>query len=238
MGIKIFLGVLLLANVLAWIFLVPYLSDRRLRRFQEDLLKGHYDEIRSMYTQMRAWRHDTRNHIQTVKAQLMLGESEEALHYLDSLESDLTRVDTVLKTGNVMVDAILNSKLTLMRDRKIPVDATARVPGEIGIGGVDLSVILGNLLDNAMEAVMAQAESDRFIRIYIDIVRSQLYISVTNSMQGRAKRVNGHFLSSKAGHSGFGLMRIDRTVKRYGGVINRQSEEGVFATEVLLPLHT
>ena len=79
-------------------------------------------------------------------------------------------------------------------------------------------------------------EKERFIRIYIDIIKKQLYISVTNSMAGRAKRSGNMFLSSKEGNHGFGLLRIDSIVNKYDGYLNRQTENGVFATEVMLPL--
>ena len=162
---------------------------------------------------------------------------EEAEHYLDMLNEDLTTVDTVIKTGNVMVDAILNSKLTMIKEKGISVDATAIVPQEVPLSGIDLSVLIGNLLDNAMEACMQiQKKEDRFIRIYIDIVKKQLYISVTNSMQGKAKRFAGGFVSEKEGSHGFGLLSIDRIVAKYHGYLNRQTENGVFATEVMLPL--
>ena len=116
-------------------------------------------------------------------------------------------------------------------------DATAIVPGNINISGVDLSVLIGNLLDNAMEACMQiPEEKDRFIRIYIDVIKKQLYISVTNSMSGRAKRKGSIFQSDKEGNHGFGLVRIDSIVEKYQGYINRQTENGVFATEVMLPL--
>lgn len=70
------------------------------------------------------------------------------------LTKDLKNVDTVMKTGNVMVDAILNSKLTMIRERGIAVDATAIVPQNVPFSGIDMSVLIGNLLDNAMEACM------------------------------------------------------------------------------------
>lgn len=90
-----------------------------------------------------------------------------------------------------------------------------------------------------MEACMQiQDKEERFIRIYIDIVKKQLYISVTNSMNGKAKKNGLQYLSTKAGVHGFGLLRIDRIAAKYGGFINRQNEEGVFATEVMLPLIT
>lgn len=229
--------ILILINFLLWRFWMPWYVDRRISRFQNELVDRHYDEVEVMYRKMRGWRHDYHNHIQTLKAYMSLSQYEQATSYLDGLEKDLTNVDTVLKTGNVMVDAILNSKLSLILEKGIAVDATALVPGNIAVSGVDLSVLIGNLLDNAMEACMElPGQEDRFIRIYIDIIKKQLYISVTNSMKGKARRFGGHFLSRKEGSHGFGLTRIDSIVARYGGYLNRQTEEGVFATEIMLPL--
>lgn len=224
-------------NFLLWRFWMPWYVERRISRFQNELVDRHYDEVEIMYRKMRGWRHDYHNHIQALKAYMSLSQYEQATAYLDGLEKDLTMVDTVLKTGNVMVDAILNSKLSLIQEKKIAVDATALVPEDIAVSGIDLSVIIGNLLNNAMEACMElPREQDRFIRIYIDIIKKQLYISVTNSMKGKAGKSGGRFLSRKTGSHGFGLYRIDSIVARYGGFLNRQTEEGVFATEIMLPL--
>lgn len=237
LAIIIGIGVDLLINALLWIFWMPWYVDRKISRFQNELVDKHYAEVETMYRKMRGWRHDYHNHIQVLKAHLEFGRYEEAGQYLAMLNDDLTTVDTVIKTGNVMVDAILNSKLTMIKEREIQVDATAVVPQDVPFSGIDLSVLIGNLLDNAMEACAQVLNKDeRFIRIYIDIVKKQLYISVTNSMDGRARRKGLQYLSTKAGLHGFGLLRIDRIASKYGGFINRQNEEGVFATEVMLPL--
>ena len=231
------IAIILIINILLWWLLLPRLVERKISRFQNDLVNRYYDEIEVMYRQMRGWRHDYHNHIQVLKANMSLGEYGQAADYLDKLEQDLTEVDQVLKTGNVMVDAILNSKLTMIQERHIALDATAAVPGDIAISGIDLSVLIGNLMDNAMEACLEiPEEKERFIRVYIDIVKKQLYISVTNSMKGRAVRAGEGFLSRKQGSHGFGLFRIDSIVAKYHGYLNRQSENGVFATEVMLPL--
>ncbi len=231
------LALLIPVNVGLWAFFMPWFVNRRLGRFQNDLVNRHYDEVETIYRKMRGWRHDYHNHIQVLKAHMELGEYEQARKYLDMLAEDLAAVDTVIKTGNVMVDAILNSKLTLMRDHDIRVDVTAIVPRDVGISGVDLSVLIGNLLDNAMEACMRIGKAeDRFIRIYIDIIKKQLYISVINSMEGNVRKSGAQYLSSKQGLHGFGILRIDSIVSRYNGYINRQNEQGVFATEVTLPL--
>lgn len=228
--------VLILVNLMLWRIAMPRYVKHRISRFQNELVNRHYDEVETMYRTMRIWRHDYHNHIQTLSAYMSMGQYEEASGYLERLAEDLTKVDTVLRTGNVMVDAILNSKLTLMRERRIKVDATAAVPRELAIPDIELSVLIGNLMDNAMEACMKLPEEQRFIRIYIDVIKKQLYICVTNSMDGAARRKGNHFLSDKQGSHGFGLLRIDEIVISHSGYLNRKAEDGIFATEVMLPL--
>lgn len=230
------LVVFIFINFMLWIFAMPRYVNRMISRFQNKLVNRHYDEVETMYRRMRGWRHDYHNHIQTLMAYLSVAQYEEAARYLELLAEDLTKVDTVLRTGNVMVDAVLNSKLTMIQERDINVDATAMVPKEISISDIDLSVLIGNLMDNAMEACAKVPKEDRFIRIYIDVLKGQLYISVTNSMNGTAKRKGNHILSDKQGNHGFGLLRIDDIVAKHGGYLNRRTEDGVFATEVMLPL--
>lgn len=210
--------------------------DRKIAGYQNDLITKHCEEVQNIYRTMRGWRHDYHNHIQAMLA--LTDNPVQIREYLLRLNDDLTRVDTVIKTGNVMVDAILNSKLSLIQSHHISVNAKAAVPSELSISEIDLCVIIGNLLDNAMEAVLKQEqESLRFIRIYVGILKNQLYISVQNSVGGEVRKEGGSYLSTKAAsYHGFGLMRIDYIVERYEGYLNRQNEEGVFATEVLLPL--
>jgi len=210
--------------------------DRRIVAYQNDLITKHCDEVDNIYRTMRGWRHDYHSHIQTMLA--LTDKPDEIRAYLMDLNTDLTTVDTVLKTGNVMVDAILNSKLSLIKSKDIAVNAKAIVPAELKISSIDLCVIIGNLLDNAMEACLNIPNKDaRFIRIYIDVLKKQLYINVTNAVGGRAKKTGKTYLSTKnSNNHGFGLMRVDRVAEKNGGYVNRQDEEGVFATEVMLPL--
>lgn len=210
--------------------------DRRIAAYQSDLISKHYEEVQNIYRSMRAWRHDYHNHIQAL---LALTDDRDALcQYLWKLNDDLTGVDTVLKTGNVMVDAILNSKLSLIKSKDIAVHAKASVPAELTISEIDLCAMLGNLLDNAMEACLRQENAEeRFVRVYIGVMKQQLYICVTNSFGGQVTREGKRFLSTKSSADhGFGLMRIDALAEKYGGYVNRQSEEGAFATEIMLPL--
>lgn len=220
--------------------LISYLTSKRIDRqisaYQQDLLETHYAEVDTMYHQMRGWRHDYRNHIQTMKAFADRGDLEAVRRYLDELDSDLARVDTVIKTGNPMTDAILNSKISLAKSKRIPVTADAHIPVKLRLSEIDLCCIIGNLFDNAIDASLVLPEERRQIRVYMDMKGQQLYISFTNFAAGKKLKKRGRiFQSTKGLGHGFGLERIDTIVDRLGGYISRNSEEGAFTTEILLP---
>ena len=216
-------------------------TNRKIAEYQNELMSKHYDEVENIYKQMRGWKHDYHNHLQAIKAYISSGKINELLGFCDRLEQDLKSIDTVMKTGNVMLDAILGSKLSLAKQRNIEVNAKASIPEKLQITDVDLCVLIGNLLDNAMEACKktkdnADLEFDRpFIRIYIGMKGYHLYICVTNSVYGEIKKSGGRFISTKDSPThGFGLMRIDKVCEKYGGYCKRNSEPGVFSTEILL----
>lgn len=234
-------AVLLSAGVFfSIVFIKKYmikLTDKRIEEYQNDLITKHCEEVQNIYKTMRGWRHDYKNHIQVMKAALSLGNLKKLEAYLGELTDDLNTVDTVIKTGNVMADAILNSKLSLFKAKNIPYEVTAALPEVCVVNDVDLCVIIGNLLDNACEACeKIVEEGERFVRVYIGVFKEQLYISVTNSMSGTPQKRGKAFKSSKGENHGFGLVRVDSVAAKYNGFVNRQFEDGVFGTEIMLPL--
>ena len=198
--------------------------DKQLASYQQELIETHYREVENMYRQIRGWRHDYRNHIQTMKAYAAAGDWEAIKNYLDLLDTDLNTVDTVIKTGNAMTDAILNSKISLAKSKDIQVTADARIPVKLKTSEIDLCCIIGNLFDNAIDASMQLPADQRLIRVYMD-------------MKGTKKmaKVGGLFRTTKGEGHGFGLVRIDAIVERLEGYISRNSEDGAFTTEILLP---
>ena len=185
---------------------------------------------------MRGWRHDYHNHLQTLKAKLDMGQGEGARAYLDRLEEDLDGIRALAETGNVSVDAILNAKLSLVLKKEIELNFKAEVPQALTVSDIDLCVILGNLIDNAVESCERVEEDRRFLRLYIGVLKKQLYLSITNATAETVRKIDAAYISAKRGNHGHGLKRIDRVVEKYGGYVNRQNEPGVFATEILLPL--
>ncbi len=210
--------------------------DKRIAAYQRELIETHYREVENMYRQIRGWRHDYRNHIQMMKVLAANGDMDALKAYLDELDTDLNTVDTVVKTGNPMADAILNSKISLARSRNIPTQVDAHIPVKLKMSELDLCCIIGNLFDNAMEASMALPEEKRMIRVYMDMKGTQLYISFTNfTAAKKLDKVGRGFKTSKGEGHGFGLVRIDDIVSRYDGYLSRNSEDGAFTTEILIP---
>lgn len=210
--------------------------ERKIAAYQNELIATHFAEVENMYSQVRGWAHDYRNHMQVLSAYAEKGNLAAIRQYLRELDGDLAGLTAPIKTGNRMADAILGSKISLARAKRIPVTIDAHVPFALSVSQVDLCAILGNLFDNAIEATLPLPENERMIRVYIDTKNTQLYISFTNTAAGRRlEKVDGLFRSTKGAGRGFGLKRVDAIVKRLGGYVSRNSEDGAFTTEILLP---
>lgn len=210
--------------------------DKQIEKYQRDLIDTHYQEIETMYTKMRGWRHNYRNHIQVMKALAEKGDIETIKDYLNKLDEDLTTIDLVVKTGNTMADAILNSKISLAKSKGIKVKVDAHIPIKLKMSELDLCVILGNLFDNAIEANLPLPEDERLIRVYMDMKNTQLYISFTNfTASGKLAKEANLFKTTKGDGHGFGLVSIDSIIEKLDGYISRNSEDGAFTTEILIP---
>lgn len=135
-----------------------------------------------------------------------------------------------------MADAILNSKISLAKSKHIQVIVDAHIPVKLKMSEIDLCCIIGNLFDNAIEANMALPEEERMIRVYMDMKKTQLYISFTNfTATKKLKKKGKRFATTKGEGHGFGLVRIDQIIERLDGYISRNSEDGAFTTEILIP---
>ncbi len=206
----------------------------KLVEYQTEQSKRHLGEVKGIYTEMRGYKHDFHHHLQTLKGQLEAGELERALAYIEELDHQLMNVDTLLKTGNVSLDAILSAKIAQAKAENITVTVKASVPDHLTITDAELSIIVGNLLDNAIEACQNVPEK-RFIRLYMAMKGKMLYFSMLNSAGAKKQKTGKFFLSRKKGFHGFGLRRAEAILEGHGGWCKYNSEEGAFTSEFLVP---
>ena len=186
----------------------------KLLEMQEEQAKRHLEEVRSIHNEMRGYKHDFHHHLQALKGQLEAGEIDRAIAYIDQLDQTLQNVDTLLKTGNVTVDANIPDNLTLT--------------------DLELSIIIGNLLDNAIEACRS-AEGKKFIRISLHMKGKMLYFYMLNSAGAKKQKLGSLFKTSKGSAHGFGLHRAENVLNEHGGWVKYNSEDGAFTSEFLVP---
>lgn len=206
----------------------------KLVEYQTEQSEKHLNEVRSIHKEMRGYKHDFHHHLQTLKGQLEAGEVDRALAYIEQLDNQLMNVDPLLKTGNVSLDAILSAKIAQAKAENIAVTVKANVPDALTISDLELSIIIGNLLDNAIEACRT-VTGERFIRIFISMKGSMLYFSMLNAAGAKRKKTGSLFATHKDGVHGFGLRRAEAILEEHGGWVKYNSEDGAFTSEFLVP---
>ena len=187
--------------------------------YQTEQSEKHLNEVRSIHKEMRGYKHDFHHHLQTLKGQLEAGEIERALAYIEQLDTQLMQVDTLLKTGNA---------------EAITVTVKANVPDILTISDLELSIVIGNLLDNAIESCRT-VTGERFIRIFISMKGTMLYFSMLNTAGPKKKKTGSLFVTHKDGVHGFGLRRAEAILEEHGGWVKYNSEDGAFTSEFLVP---
>ncbi len=209
-------------------------KEKHYLEYQKELLQIQFQEVENLHKEMKIFRHDFKNHIQSLIILNNNKEFDKVNEYLNNLNNEITKIDTVVKTGNIMCDAILNSKINLAKGKGINVVCDAAITIALSTSEVDLCVIIGNLMDNAIEASLQSNE--KLIRIYMTIKNTQLYMSFTNFTKSKKQIKNkGIFKTSKGVNRGYGLISIDKLVEKYNGYLSRNSEDDSFTTEILLP---
>lgn len=205
-----------------------------------ELERVYHAEIETLYQETRTWRHDFRNHIQAIKGCFSQGNYERLGSYLDAIDHSTDRIELRVNSGNELLDAIVSAKITRAEAAGITFSTDLSISDADPIDAVDFTTLVGNLLDNAIEASekTVPTEGRSFIDLAIsDETGTQLMISVENSMVEAPVVEKGRYISSKAtGDHGIGMSQIDGIVNKYEGFIMRKSTDGLFSTYVRIPL--
>lgn len=196
----------------------------------------YYKDIQKYNQNMSRFKHDMMNHFSNIGGMLENNDIDEAKEYLQSIGQRLSSVKSVINTGNSVIDVIFNSKVTLARENNIVCNNTIVVPPKIHMDSVDLSVILSNLIDNAIEATL-KIDENRFIDTHIHIYKHALFISVKNSFDGNIRTSKDVYLSTKKSNleHGIGLKNIVYVIQKYNGTKNIEHDDKTFTISIMIP---
>lgn len=195
-------------------------------------------ERETAYQETRRVRHDLNGYLVDLKATIQSGELKEAEKKIDTiLENNKIYRNELSQSGNLVIDSLINYKYSLARKEMIDMKCYVFVPEQMPFDGADLCIILGNLIDNAMEAVGSLQDGRRHIEVSVSQVKGSLSIMVQNPYEGKVTRNgNGQILTSKQDslNHGIGLSSVQRSVDKYDGELLTDYGNGMFKATVLL----
>ncbi len=245
MSLFLFFTLFILVLVIYLIFFkMMYLSYEKLHS-QHDadqarhLLSIQEEQYRHICTNIensRRMNHDLRHHLVTLQAFLQSGRTQDACDYLEQYLNSTQQPDLTQLCHNPVVNMVVGYYQSLALRNDIQFHVRIQIPEELSVSDIDLSVILGNLLENAIDAASHGTAEERFIRFHMLCSGKMLAITVDNGFSGDVQKAEGRYLSSKPNHSGLGLQNIEMIANKYDGGVEFTHDPHVFHSSVMLAL--
>lgn len=204
---------------------------------QLDLQRARVEDLESHAEEMKRIRHDSRQHVRVLRGLLEKGAVREALAYLEDYEGSMAEAIQPPLCENFVADTLCRRYEALAKQAGVAVSIHAVLPGEPGVAGSDLAVILGNLWENAVAAALDAGEGKRFIRLRVQAQEEQVLIRMENGYGGVVYQEGERFLSSKPGRNraeGVGIASVRAMAARYGGMADFTYTPDTFTASVLL----
>ena len=175
--------------------------------------------------------HDFHNHIGLLQHLLSHTKLEEAMQYLDELQTPVQEMTETVWTGDETVDYMINSKAVTAKERNVQYQVQVEFPRHTNLRSVDLCAVLGNLLDNALEAAgQVPEKEERFVQLTIRRINQMLIIKVENSFSNPIILQDGVLTTSKVknGLHGWGLKSAQTAAEKYDGTVQTSYKDKVF----------
>lgn len=208
----------------------------KLKQEQAEIVERDYQALRRTYADNAKLYHDLHNHIEAIYQCLIQGDTKEAVRYCEDLRTPVRQISQTVWTGDKALDYLISSKMALAEQEQIKTKVNIEYPHNTNIRSVDLTTVLGNLLDNALEAAKAAPENLRFLNLTIRRINAMLIIKVENGYGNTPVQENGKLLTSKKDKAfhGWGLKSVQTAADRYDGTIRTDYKDHVFQSVVTL----
>jgi sensor histidine kinase YesM len=234
--VMLFLYIALLASSVFIFFIFDSALHKRELEKQIEIYQYQFEQIKESQTIIGRIEHDIEKHLLALKLDLKNAQPREAEQKIDALIGTLRLAENVAESGNADMDAILNYKAMQASAFGIRMTCDLRLPYTLSINTTDLAVILGNALDNAIEACKTAKPSKREISVAIKYDKHNLSMTITNPFAGEIKTdAAGELITTKSkGRHGIGLRSIQETAEKYNGLMDITAENNLFTLKILL----
>lgn len=204
---------------------------------QNVYVKARYEEMEKQWLRLRRMRHNMANNCVLEMSYLEKKQYELLMeHYRERL-GIIRKQEDVIQTGNIAIDSILNYKLCVAGEVQIVVNRIIEIADEVRISNLDLNILIGNLFDNAMEAVRGLKPEKRKIDLCIKTDKTAFLLEIRNPYEGRRQKDREeNFLTGKKDKifHGLGLKEVKEIVKKYHGKFTVEEKEEEFRVGIFV----
>lgn len=194
----------------------------------------HYQDLYKYQNEMRIFRHDIRNRLVSLIGLLKQSQTEKAIQEMESNLNWINEMnDNIVNSGNPVIDAILQSKLRDAKEKGISIEIFIRFSADVEIDEIELGIILGNALDNAIEAVEKIADGEnKTIQFKLISTKDRISISIENPVKDNVDVNNLSTTKVNKIFHGYGVERIKQIARKYDGFANFTCENSIFTTNI------
>ena len=245
-GLAAYQIVISITAVLIINFTVFFLFDSLAKLYQEKQAKDFIEQQNRYYENQlqiinasleasSILRHDMKNHLHAIFTDINTGNISEAKKHISDIVDVYSARTEIIHTGYSAIDSIVNFKLQSAKQNGIKVNANSSIPPNLNFSSFDSTVILGNLLDNALQAV-SLVDKNAFIVLTMHYSKGMLIIKVSNPFINEVKIVDGKIISSKSDkeNHGYGLKSVKEVVEKYNGTIEIKTDNNIFTITAVL----
>lgn len=211
-----------------------HLRESDLYKQQTLVYQNQLEVIMESQNRMRSLRHDMKNHILVLQALLQKNDTGQMEEYLSSMQEFMVNPKEYVRTGNRNIDSLLNYKLQKAQEVLREVETKINIPEKISLYSFDLNVVLGNLLDNAIEA--AEQTEEKKLRLTICMDKGVLFLNIQNSCQGipDGKWNSLETTKKEKEYHGIGLGNVKRIVEKYQGDMEILCENNTLEIDIMM----
>lgn len=227
-------------------FILVYLYDSHTKMFRErtraaivEREKEYYHEqaevLKIQHEELRQFRHDFKNRMMVIEGMINDHKYERVLEYTRIIVDKMNQSDLYSSSGNLAIDSVINYKLSRAVEQGIDVNADIALPEGIAVDEDDVVVILGNLLDNAIEATCRLVDN-KYILIDVSYDRGTLLIHIENSYDSVVCREYGKLVTRKKDKDlhGIGLQSVKAIIEKYDRELEIEHDKDTFTVDALL----
>ena len=213
--------------------------EKRIYEQQIDYLTRNKEDEKRIMDSFYEEKHNLKNMLLSMRSDIEQGDKETVLKGIDDILGNIESHSLKVHSGNENIDAILNSKFALAKCKKIEVRHEIILPAIDVLNKYDMAILLGAMLDNAIEGAEKCKEEIRYIDVSMGIIKKALVIIIENSFNGELRiDRKGNLLSTKSdsGKHGYGVPSIRRIIKKYGGEFCYTHKGGNYKMEIFIPV--